>query len=477
MKSWGKFWEIPATFKNDPWLRTMTSAPAASQWLGAVTDASNNLFVVGFVAGAGTYSFGSGVSITPTYAGESSMIVKYDRDGNVQWARTVTGGAGNSRFNAVATDSQGNAYAVGFQNGNGSFNYGTGSIIGSAGVNNFAVVKYSTDGATSWAKSSTMSGGTPSTQGAGAAVDETDRLVIGGFQTLAGTVDYGDGITLVSGVGGHNFLVLRYNLTGTTLSVKSTSGATGDHGYQSLAVDGQGGIYACGYHTNAAGALNLQDGVTFATVANTQPVFAKYNTSNIAQWGKTANPSTATSTLCSGLYASNGIYAVGSHLGTGTADYGSGITVTGPNANNAPFIVRYDVNGNPLWARTLTAATGAAEFLAVTRDSAGRIYAGGYQNQNTAFNYGGGITVQSPSALGNNAVMIQYNTAGTPSAAYYATVAPNVSEIRAVTADKVGSVYALVNQTGNGSFTWIGGQSGAAPFAGGFNAVIIKFVP
>ncbi|WP_010262715.1 SBBP repeat-containing protein, partial [Treponema primitia] len=60
-----------------------------------------------------------------------------------QWARTVTAGADSSYFTSIAVDGSGNVYAAGYQQGTGTFTYGTGvNVTGTAISSNVVLVKY-----------------------------------------------------------------------------------------------------------------------------------------------------------------------------------------------------------------------------------------------------------------------------------------------------------------------------------------------
>ncbi len=60
------------------------------------------------------------------------------------WARSVTAGASDSLFSAVAADSSGNVYAAGYKRGNGAYSFGadTGAQSAYNGLNSVVVVKY-----------------------------------------------------------------------------------------------------------------------------------------------------------------------------------------------------------------------------------------------------------------------------------------------------------------------------------------------
>jgi len=63
-------------------------------------------------------------------------------------------------------------------------------------------------------------------------------------------------------------------------------------------------------------------------------------------------------------------------------------------------------SGTTLWAKSITAGTGGAGFIAVTADQAGYVYAAGAQVGTGAYNYGNG-NVARPGAV--NPVLVKYS--------------------------------------------------------------------
>ncbi|WP_198429951.1 hypothetical protein, partial [Treponema primitia] len=115
------------------------------------------MYAAGYQTGTGTYTYGTGVSATGTYAaGNNVVLVKYDADGTALWARTVSAGSFVSYFISVAVDGSGNVYAAGSQYGTGTFTYGGVSVVGSYSSGaNVVLVKYDPSGTAQWARTVT----------------------------------------------------------------------------------------------------------------------------------------------------------------------------------------------------------------------------------------------------------------------------------------------------------------------------------
>lgn len=86
--------------------------------LGVAVDGLGNVFVCGFYTGS--IDFGNGVSLTSN-GGQDAFVLKLDANGNALWARTGGSSGGSDRANAVAIDGSGNVIITGQFSGTASF--------------------------------------------------------------------------------------------------------------------------------------------------------------------------------------------------------------------------------------------------------------------------------------------------------------------------------------------------------------------
>jgi hypothetical protein len=120
-------------------------------------------------------------------------------------------------------------------------------------------------------------------------------------------------------------------------------------------------------------------------------------------WAKTAvspNQSVAVETATD---ADGNIY-VGGNFQSASLTFGS-TTLSGTAENNNMFLVKYDEDGNVLWAKGGTPAN-ASQIVSLTTDTAGNLYVtGSFQNQLTL----GSTTL---TATGHGAFLAKYNAEG-----------------------------------------------------------------
>lgn len=191
------------------WGRTITSGNASVSFRALALDTTGNIFAAGNQATTATITYGVGVTATGTGTG-NSLLVKYDSSGSVQWAKTISAGAGDSTFNWNAVDSLGNIYCAGSQGGTSSYTYGAGvSITGTHSADNATIVKYGTDGTPIWARTTTA--GTDVSRFNGLTVAQNGNAYGAGSITGNATFTFGTGVSVTGTyASGTNVLLLKY---------------------------------------------------------------------------------------------------------------------------------------------------------------------------------------------------------------------------------------------------------------------------
>ncbi|NNM67754.1 MAG: hypothetical protein HKM06_07080, partial [Spirochaetales bacterium] len=299
-------------------------------------------YAVGYIQGTGTYSFGNGVTATGTYTYSNTVIVKYNGSGAAQWAQTVSAGTNGSGFAGVTVDGSGNAYAVGFIFGTGTYGFGNGvTATGAAPSYNTVIVKYNASGAAQWAQ--TLTSGTSYAQFSGVTVDTSGNAYAVGY--IHGTVTYGfgNGVAATGTSTNYNTVIVKYNGSGTAQWARTLTGGTSNAQFNGVTVDASGNTYAVGY-IQGSGTYGLGNGVT-ATGPSTgyNTVIVKYNASGAAQWAQTLTGGTGDSNFYGVTVDTSGnTYAVGYIQGFGTYGFGNSVTATGTSLTGYnTVIVKY----------------------------------------------------------------------------------------------------------------------------------------
>ena len=200
--------------------------------LALAVDDSGNVYVTG----TSTAQNGAGDCVT----------IKYDTDGNQQWAKTYDGPAnGNDYGNSVTVDSSGNVYV-------------TGSSAGAKTGQDYLTIKYNPSGQQLWA-STYSSPGSNWDEGRSIGLDGSGNVYV------TGVLEYSEGGS------SDDWGTIKYDSTGAERWVRTYNGpaSIADEAW-SIAVDVNGNSYVVGY------SHGLTSGSDLTSI--------KYDTDGVQQW-------------------------------------------------------------------------------------------------------------------------------------------------------------------------------------------------
>jgi len=424
------------------WARSVTAGTNRSIFNSVAVDTSGNIYAAGYQYGTGSYTYGTGVSVAGTYSGPNVVLVKYDSSGTALWARSVSVGTNSSIFNSVAVDSSDYIYVAGEQYWYGSYTYGAGVSVAGPGSTNVVLVKYDTTGTALWARSVTGGGSNKSSFNS-VAIDSSGNVYAAGYQY--GSLSYGEGVT-ATGISEKSVVLVKYNSSGTALWATGLLSGTDVSYFKSITVDSLGNVYAAGYQYGTE-SYTYGTGVSVSgTYSGDNVVLVKYDSLGTALWAKSVSAGANNSYFNSVAIDSSGnVYTAGYQNGTGSFTYGTGASVSGTNSLHNAVLVKYDLTGSALWARSLSSVTNYSLFTSVSVNSFGNIYVAGVGN------------------------LAKYDSSGT-------TIwVKNVNSFNSVAVDSSGEIYTAGYQYGTESYTYGDEVSIAGTYAGGSNAVLVKY--
>lgn len=273
-------------------------SPPSTSGKGIAVDSLDNIYSTGHYKN--------------TSGGLDVFVVKQDKNGAVQWQRSINGPRTASSQNDVGisifVDNSDNVYATGF-------------IKVSAGSSTLFIVKYNSSGVIQWQRSLTSTYTSPSSQGNAVTVDGSGNVYVAGY--------------FINSSGSASALLAKYDSSGTLQWQRSLT----------LYLE-----YAWGLITDSSGNIYVVGELrTSSTVANTNVFVVKYDSSGTLQWQRKLADGNAVGSQ------SDIAYAV-------TADNSNNIYVTGRYKNNSSkdlcFIAKYNSSGTLQWKRSLESTTG-----------------------------------------------------------------------------------------------------------------------
>ncbi len=161
-----------------------------------VSDASGNIYLVGFFNGTVDFDPGAGITNLTSNGGPDIFVKKLDASNNLVWAHSF-GGTSQDFGTGIALDASGNVYVTGGFQESVDFDPGVGiNTLSSVGLSDLFVLKLNNSGILQWVY---QGGGAANDQGQELVVDASENVYItgttqgGDFDNTAGTTTLGDG--------------------------------------------------------------------------------------------------------------------------------------------------------------------------------------------------------------------------------------------------------------------------------------------
>ena len=267
-------------------------------------DASGNSYLTGFFSSSIIF----GLTTLTNTGGYDIFLTKYDKNGNVVWAKSA-GGTGVEEARSVTVDALGNTYIAGFF---GSTTITFGSIIltntTNTGTHDVFLTKYDANGNVLWAKSA---GGVDGDYAHSVMSDDSGNVYMAGY-FLSPSIIFGSyTLTNVDNTGNtSDIFLVRYDKNGNVYWAKSNGGINNDYA-NCVAVNTHGIAYVAGWFNSPTISFDSNILTNTDNTGNTTDVF-------LAKLAAYTVITTQTNVSCYG--GNNGI-ATANAVGGGTSPF------------------------------------------------------------------------------------------------------------------------------------------------------------
>ncbi len=355
-----------------------------------------------FVTGTynGSSTFG-GTTLTGTAS--AAYVTKLDGAGNVLWADGFGGNAPDSGTR-IAVDTAGNAYAAGSYQG--AITIGS-NVLSNAGGSDLYIAKLAPNGGVVWADGF---GGTGTDTLGNLVIDPTGKLdVVGSF---VNTITFGN-FTLNSN-GGADAFVIQLDPTAMTPAsqvrwAKQIGGAFGDYG-STVGADSQGNIYVGGQFSGVAN-FDPNGVVNFTSIGGLDGFVEKLDSTGKYQWALPFGGPNNDFVTGLAVYGPNDVTAIGRFAGPALL----GTTLL-QNVDNSNIFVAH-VSAPQVAAPTVdfVSAVGfggdSLDARSVAVDARGNSYVTGFFSGSVNFGTGSQVNVLTASAY-HDIYVAEYSKTG-----------------------------------------------------------------
>lgn len=337
-------------------------------------------------------------NLTAPGATTEIALTKYDRHGQLIWAKSFGGNTTSEAPHGIDCDAAKNIYVTGYFGSttasgplNAAFNPSGGGTVSTQGNEDCFVAKYDQNGNYQWAFGLGNTGANTQERAWDIATDANgNSYVVGGFH---GTINFNPlgtamNYTLPDTLAG--LFIAKYNSTGicqwvVMLDAQCTNVFT--EAYATCDLDANGNLYVAGnFRGNNINFNPLGTSTTLTSSGLTDMFIAKYNTSSgVMSWVKKIGGAAQDIVSPGSLRCDNNgnPYFTGRLSGTGTVDFDPSAG-TSNIINSSLYLATYDTNGNLRYAVGMNSGIGDGGHR-VSFDGNNDVFITGWMNGTATF--------------------------------------------------------------------------------------------
>ena len=437
--------------------------------INSIIETEDEGFIIGGAFRSASMDLGNNIILENSDKTGNSfdiMLVKYTKNGDAEWGKTIGGSRDEMLPKIVKTSDGGYIVSGRFSSKNIDLENGITLNLNSddIGWGDGMIIKYDSEWNVEWAKSI----GGYQIQNITDVVEDKEENYIVSVYSQGRYNDLGDGV-IVETFGNTRTMIIKYGKQGEIKSARAINGvyylndveATSDGGY----------ILVGGFR---ASSIELENGIviknTDETGNSTEGILIKYNSNDEIEWYKTLNGSNEQS-FNRVIETTDGEYIVLASFSSDSIELEDGTIINGNDSNQfVNIMMKYDANGNMQWAKKI-----AVEFdvgpMIKNSDGGYVLFGNCYGN---SINLGNGIVLEHNENPGTaDGIIAKYNYDG-------------IAEWAKVIGGNENDEISEVTETNDGKYVAIGNfESDSINMEnditltrdGGTNGMIIKLSP
>lgn len=313
------------------------------------SDSVGNIYVTGRFHSSFDSDPGPNVKILTSNGLYDGFVQKFDKFGNLLWARTF-GGISQDRAEDLAIDEQGNVYLTGSFENSVNFNpQGTAQLVNAIGSTDIFILKLDKNGDFLWVK--TM-GGLSSERGNSIILDMEGNPVVTGYFKDTTDLDPGPSLVNFQSQGDTDYFVLKLDKKGDFVWAKAMGGTGTDFG-ESISSDLNGNICVIGRYINTVDFDPSSTNNTLSSKGGWDIFIQKFDANGNLVWVKSVGGTSQDIGESITIDLSGNILVTGNFRGTADFDpSGNSNNITSKGLQDI-FILKLNAAGDFIWAKAL----------------------------------------------------------------------------------------------------------------------------
>ena len=336
IKNKGSYDGIIIKFKNNgdvEWAKGI--GETSYETINSVIETLDGGFIVAGDFSSTYIDLGNNISLSNN-GQDDGMIIKYNSEGETEWAKTVGGNKSDYLKSLTLTKDRG--FFIGGYFYSDTINLENNITISNKGIHDGIIIKCNSSGEIEWAKSM---GGTDSDR-IESVIATTDGGCIAGGYFWSYTIDLDDNITINKNRN-NDTIIIKYNSEGRIEWAKTIGGDSNEF-LTTLSATKDGGFIAGGYFTTSV--LDLGNNISIGNNGQDDGMIIKYNSNGQAEWAKSIGED-GTDLISSIAETSDGGYLVGGKFSSSSIDFGNNLTLNNKGSSDGMILKIYAEMGVP----------------------------------------------------------------------------------------------------------------------------------